>query len=50
MKKIITELSRIQQSLKAPKNLYNSFGKYSYRNAEGILEAVSKNNRSSAIG
>ena len=40
MKKIYTELSRIQQELKAPKNLYNTFGKYKYRNAEGILEAV----------
>lgn len=40
MKKIYSELSRIQQELKAPKNLYNSFGKYSYRNAEGILESV----------
>lgn len=40
MKKIYSELSRIQQELKAPKNLYNQFGKYSYRNAEGILESV----------
>jgi hypothetical protein len=40
MKKIYSELSRIQQNLKAPKNMYNSFGHYSYRNAEGILEAV----------
>lgn len=40
MKKIIAELARIQQELKAPKNMYNSFGKYHYRNAEGILEAV----------
>lgn len=40
MKKIYGELSRIQKELKAPKNLYNSFGKYKYRNAEGILEAV----------
>ena len=38
--KIYSELARIQQELKAPKNLYNSFGRYSYRNAEGILEAV----------
>lgn len=38
--KIYKELSRIQQGLKAPKGLYNSFGKYYYRNAEGILEAV----------
>lgn len=40
MKKVYAELSRIQQELKAPKNLYNSFGKYKYRNAESILEAV----------
>lgn len=40
MKKIIAELSRIQQGLKAPKNLFNKFGNYHYRNAEGILEAV----------
>lgn len=40
MKKIINELSRIQQGLKAPKSLYNKFGNYYYRNAEGILEAV----------
>ena len=40
MKKIYGELSRIQQELKAPKNLYNRFAKYRYRNAEGILEAV----------
>lgn len=40
MKKIIAELARIQQGLKAPKNLYNKFGGYYYRNAEGILEAV----------
>ena len=40
MKKIYSELAKIQQELKAPKNLYNSFGKYNYRNAEGILEAL----------
>lgn len=33
------KLSKIQQEMKAPKNLYNSFGKYKYRNAESILEA-----------
>jgi hypothetical protein len=33
-------LSKIQQELKAPKNQYNSFGKYAYRSAEDILEAV----------
>jgi hypothetical protein len=30
----------IQSELKAPKSQYNSFGKYSYRNQEDILEAV----------
>lgn len=36
MKKLI----EIQAELKAPKNQYNSFGKYKYRNCEDILEAV----------
>ena len=34
------KLKSLQIELKAPKNLYNSFGKYKYRNAEGICEAV----------
>lgn len=34
------ELISIQSELKAPKNLYNSYGNYKYRNAEAILEAV----------
>ena len=34
------ELINIQSELKAPKSQYNSFGKYQYRNAEDILEAV----------
>jgi len=34
------KLMRIQTEIKAPKNLYNKFGKYYYRNAEGICEAV----------
>lgn len=33
-------LMKIQQELKAPKGQYNSFGKYAYRSAEDILEAV----------
>lgn len=33
-------LIKIQSELNAPKNLYNSFGKYSYRSCESILEAV----------
>ena len=31
---------KIQKELKAPKGQYNSFGKYKYRSAEDILEAV----------
>lgn len=34
------KLMCIQVELKAPKNLYNSFGKYNYRNAESICNAV----------
>jgi hypothetical protein len=34
------KLAIIQRDLKAPKGQYNNFGKYSYRNAEDILEAV----------
>lgn len=33
-------LKLIQAELKAPKGQYNNFGKYKYRNAEDILEAV----------
>ena len=33
-------LLKIQSELKAPKNQYNSFGKYKYRSTEDILEAV----------
>ena len=34
------KLSKIQKELKAPKNQFNSFGKYPYRSCEDILEAV----------
>jgi hypothetical protein len=34
------KLIKIQSELKAPKNQYNAFGKYKYRNCEDILEAV----------
>lgn len=34
------KLMAIQNELVAPKNLYNDFGKYSYRSCESILEAV----------
>lgn len=38
--KIESKLMTIQQKLNAPKNNYNSFGKYSYRSCEDILESV----------
>ena len=34
------KLLNVQRDLKAPKGQYNSFGKYKYRSAEDILEAV----------
>ena len=34
------KLSKVQTELKAPKNQFNGFGKYKYRNCEDILEAV----------
>lgn len=37
---ILQNLIAIQTELKAPKLQYNSFGKYKYRTAEDILEAV----------
>lgn len=33
-------ITKIQNELKAPKNQYNSFGKYNYRNAEDIEQAL----------
>lgn len=37
---IIEKLQLIQQELIAPKNQYNSFGKYNYRSCEDILEGL----------
>lgn len=39
-KTVAQKLLSIQTNIKAPKNLYNSFGGYNYRNAEGILESA----------
>ncbi|MDI6446196.1 ERF family protein [Cronobacter dublinensis] len=39
-KEFYARLANIQAHLNAPKNQYNSFGKYKYRNCEDILEAV----------
>ena len=40
MENKMKELIIIQSKLNAPKNLYNEFGGYAYRSAEGILEAA----------
>ena len=34
---VYKKLIEVQTKLKAPKNQYNSFGKYNYRSAEDIL-------------
>lgn len=38
--KLLDKLKDIQVELKAPKDQFNKFGGYKYRNAEGICEAV----------
>ena len=40
MADLTKKLATIQSRLKAPKNQYNSFGKYKYRSCEDILEAL----------
>ena len=40
MSNVYVKLMNVQSELNAPKNLYNSFGKYSYRSAESIMESV----------
>lgn len=40
MQAVHEKLKKIQTELKAPKNLYNKYGGFNYRNAEGIYEAV----------
>jgi hypothetical protein len=37
---ILEKIIAVQEKLKAPKNQYNSFGKYHYRSCEDILECV----------
>lgn len=39
-KEFYSKLANIQKNLNAPKNQYNSFGKYNYRSCEDILEGV----------
>lgn len=40
METLISKITAIQGKLKAPKNQFNKFGNYYYRNCEDILEAV----------
>ena len=40
MTEIVKALTAIQKELRAPKNQFNSFGKYKYRSNEDIIEAV----------
>ena len=40
MNNVYLKLVKVQNELKTPKSQYNSFGKYSYRNCEDILEAL----------
>ncbi|MFK5949961.1 MAG: ERF family protein [Methylococcales bacterium] len=40
MIELINKLAVIQRELKAPKNQFNSFGKYNYRSCEDILEGL----------
>lgn len=40
MQAVHEKLKKIQTELKAPKSLYNKYGGFNYRNAEGIYEAV----------
>lgn len=40
MSELVKKLISIQSELKAPKGQFNNFGKYNYRSAEDILEAV----------
>lgn len=37
---IYEKLNKVQVELNAPKNLYNKFGEYYYRNCEGILTGL----------
>ena len=40
MDSFMTRVAKVQAELKAPKNQYNTFGKYKYRSCEDILEAA----------
>lgn len=40
MASVYEKLMQVQRNLKAPKNQFNSFGKYNYRSCEDILEGL----------
>ena len=40
MEELLKSLIYIQQNLNAPKDQFNSFGKYKYRSLEGIQAAI----------
>lgn len=42
MMNVYQKLQKVQNEMKAPKNLYNEYGKYKYRNCESILEEFKK--------
>lgn len=46
---LISKLNKIQVELNAPKNLYNSFGKYNYRNLEGIFIGLKPHLKDSGV-
>ena len=45
MSDFLKRVGMAQAELKAPKNQYNSFGKYNYRSCEDILEAAKPINK-----
>ena len=45
MSDFLKRVGMAQSELKAPKNQYNSFGKYNYRSCEDILEAAKPINK-----
>ena len=49
MSDFLKRVGMAQSELKAPKNQYNSFGKYNYRSCEGILEAAKPINKKNGL-
>lgn len=49
MSDFLKRVGMAQSELKAPKNQYNSFGKYNYRSCEDILEAAKPINKKNGL-